>query len=184
MLDTTHGYEATLRAESVARRKRLNVGRVPKPIIENPARPEQSFGKPALEMQLAGAGTCGATIEWVSAQDAIPDAPRDIIRFRRDPVVTISRAAAKHYGLDYWNMISARKHGILPQARQVAMYLSIKHTRRSWADIGHRMGGRDRTTILHGYKRVARLINTDPQLAADVAAVRALAVAADPGLGQ
>lgn len=119
------------------------------------------------------------TINEVADDLHIPIAIRT---FKRDPIVTICRATAKHFGIGTEDLMSERRHGRLPRMRQIAMYLAADITKRSWGDIASRVGGRDRTTIMHGVKRVKELIDTDAQLAADIAAIRALAVAADPGL--
>lgn len=182
MLDTTHGYEATLRAESVARRKRLNVGRVPAPIQENPARSVGILTQPQGYAGASGAETCGAPIEWISAQDVILPAPPAPLR-KYPRVEDIQRAASKHYGVPRIDIIASRRTANVVRPRQVAMYLSKTETPRSLPDIGRRFGNRDHTTVLHAVRKIGLLIQTDSQLAADVEAVKALAIAADPGLG-
>src|SRR5208282_2515025 len=55
----------------------------------------------------------------------------------------------------------------------IAMYLAKELTPRSLPDIGRRIGGRDHTTVLHGVRKIAALIKRDPNLAAEVATIRA-----------
>ena len=53
------------------------------------------------------------------------------------------------------------------------MYLAKELTPRSLPDIGRRIGGKDHTTVLHGVRKIAALIKLDPNLAAEVATIRA-----------
>lgn len=181
MLDTTHGYEAKLRAESVARRKRLNVGRVPAPIHENPARSVGILTQPRGSVDASGAETCGAPIEWISAQDYVTPFPTT--RRPTNRVRSIARAACLHFGLDLKDIMSDQRVWTICRPRMIAMYLARELTARSLPDIGRQFGGRDHTTCLNAIRRIGDLIKSDPQLAADVEAVKALAIAADPGLG-
>ena len=40
-------------------------------------------------------------------------------------------------------------------------------------EIGHVLGGRDHTTVLHGCEKIADAINTDPGLRSEVMQIRA-----------
>ncbi len=55
-------------------------------------------------------------------------------------------------------------------ARHVVMYLARKLSRTTYEDIGSRFG-LDHSTVIHGVKRIEALIQTDPELAAQVKAV-------------
>jgi chromosomal replication initiator protein len=46
-------------------------------------------------------------------------------------------------------------------------------TPKSLPEIGRRFGGRDHTTVLYGIRQVKRRIETDAEVAADVAILRA-----------
>lgn len=102
--------------------------------------------------------------------------------FPTDKAVTIIRVGAKYFGILEIELCSVRKNQALVDARHVIMYLIKDMTSRSFPEIGRRLGGRDHTTIIYGVARVARLIEAGDPIIADVAAIRALAVAADPGL--
>ena len=62
------------------------------------------------------------------------------------------------------------KKVILP--RQVCMYLSREETIASLPQIGQALGNRDHTTVLHGYDKVAALIEEDPQLRREIMTIR------------
>ena len=57
-------------------------------------------------------------------------------------------------------------------ARQVAMYLLREEMQKSWAEIGRELGGRDHTTILHGYNKIATGINISAELRRQVLEIR------------
>ena len=64
------------------------------------------------------------------------------------------------------------KEIVLP--RQVAMYLLRTETAASLPQIGEVLGGRDHSTILHGYSKIANEINENNQLRRDILAIREL----------
>ncbi len=56
---------------------------------------------------------------------------------------------------------SSRRTREIAQARQVAMFLSKKHTKAPLAVIGSAIGGKNHATVLHSCKQVANLMETD-----------------------
>ncbi len=46
--------------------------------------------------------------------------------------------------------------------RQVAMYLARRITRHSLEEIGGFFGGRDHSTVLHGVKKITKLVEKEP----------------------
>jgi chromosomal replication initiator protein len=44
------------------------------------------------------------------------------------------------------------------------MYLARKHTRLSFPELGREFGGRDHSTIQHGYHKVEQDLASDPDL--------------------
>ena len=57
-------------------------------------------------------------------------------------------------------------------ARQMAMYLLREELQCSWTQIGRELGGRDHSTILHGYQRMATEVNTEPEIRRDLLEIR------------
>lgn len=51
---------------------------------------------------------------------------------------------------------------VLP--RQIAMYIIREHTDISLVEVGQAFGGRDHTTVMHGYDKIQREIETNAQL--------------------
>jgi chromosomal replication initiator protein len=56
--------------------------------------------------------------------------------------------------------------------RQIAMYLVREETSASLEQIGHLLGGRDHTTVMHGWDKIGAAVQEDHQLRNDVLAIR------------
>lgn len=144
----------------------------------NPAPSDTASDGLALR-PIAEPEACGAP-PWPAAitLNEIYDHPPPTLGFRLDPAITILRVAAKHFGVLEADLASVRRDQKSVNARHVIMFLMKEMTFRSLPDIGRRLGGRDHTTVIHGINRIARLIAEGDPLAAEVNAVRALALAA------
>lgn len=124
--------------------------------------------------------------EWVSAQDAIPNdrhsAPAYGALNGADKVAAILKAASRYFRQPIVEILSRRHHANLVRPRHVAMYLCHHLTTLSYPIIGRLMDKRDHSTIMNGVQRITARMKSDRKLAADIEAVMALAVAADPAL--
>ena len=89
------------------------------------------------------------------------------------PIGAIVGACAAFYGVPISSLFAERRTKDIVKPRQIAMYLAKELTPRSLPDIGRRIGGRDHTTVLHGVRKIAALLKRDPNLAAEVATIRA-----------
>ena len=87
------------------------------------------------------------------------------------PISAILGACAVFYGVPISCLFAERRTKGIVKPRQ--MYLAKELTPRSLPDIGRRIGGRDHTTVLHGVRKIDALIKRDPNLAAEVATIRA-----------
>jgi chromosomal replication initiator protein len=96
----------------------------------------------------------------------LPDAPSRLL------VRLVLRMTAEYYGTTADELISDRRTQPLARRRQVAMYVAHKMTGRGLPFIGHHMGDRCHTTILHGVRAVNALLDTGD--AATIAAVGAI----------
>jgi hypothetical protein len=88
-------------------------------------------------------------------------------------IATIQAAVSAYYRIEPAMMVSAQRSRKYAHPRQVAMYLASTLTPKSLPEIGRRFGGRDHTTVLHGIRQVKRREETDAEIAADVAILRA-----------
>ena len=87
-------------------------------------------------------------------------------------ITHIIAASAQHFGVPKKAIMSAKRTMRLVFARQVACYLCRDITKRSFPDIGRRLGGRDHTTVLYSYRKIRDLIATSEIVAEHVRAVR------------
>lgn len=81
----------------------------------------------------------------------------------------ILAAVCRRYGITELDIRSQRRTKGLVMPRHIAMYLCKELTDISYPAIGRRIGGRDHTTVLHGVKKIERLIaEGDNHLAAEI----------------
>ncbi|MGH7273481.1 MAG: helix-turn-helix domain-containing protein, partial [Nitrospiria bacterium] len=59
-------------------------------------------------------------------------------------------------------------------ARHIAMFLLREDADQSLKEIGHILGDRDHSTIIHGYQKVTALLKNDPRLRLHISEIRAL----------
>lgn len=83
-------------------------------------------------------------------------------------VETIQKAVAEFYQIRIADLKSPRRLKSLAYPRQIAMYLCKKHLKVSYPEIGQRFGGKDHTTVIHGCRKIERLLNQDPHLQNDI----------------
>jgi hypothetical protein len=70
----------------------------------------------------------------------------------------IKRAVAREFRIPKIDLESARRTANIVVPRHVAMGLARRLTRKSLPEIGRQFGGRDHTTVLHGARKSAGLI--------------------------
>ncbi|WP_018249403.1 chromosomal replication initiator protein DnaA [Orenia marismortui] len=76
----------------------------------------------------------------------------------------IKKIVSQHYGINMTDMDSKKRTRAIAFPRQVAMYISRELTDLSLPQIGNRFGGRDHSTILHGYDKIKNIILEDKKL--------------------
>lgn len=70
------------------------------------------------------------------------------------PVKLIVAIVARHFNVPQKDLLSHSCYQPHVKARHMAFYAVRKLTRRSYPDIGRRMGGWDHTTVLHAFHRI------------------------------
>lgn len=83
-------------------------------------------------------------------------------------VEIIEEEVCRYYHLDKNTLHSRSKKQEVARARQVAMFLSKKHTDKSYAYIGEVMGNRNHATVIHACKLVEQSLDLDKALNNDV----------------
>lgn len=89
-------------------------------------------------------------------------------------VTQVVEAVAQHYRLSLDKLSSRSRSRVVSYPRQVAMYLARTETDSSFPQIGAHLGNRDHTTILHGYEKIAGLIETDEKVRREVLQIKAV----------
>ena len=100
--------------------------------------------------------------------DLAKDQLRDLIPAPtgRPPTgVEILAIAAASYGFSVADLQGPSRRGPVVLARHTAMYLCRSLTDLSLPKIGKLFGGRDHSTVSHAVDKIAKLINSDPQVA-------------------
>ncbi|PZC49312.1 MAG: chromosomal replication initiator protein [Chloroflexi bacterium] len=105
----------------------------------------------------------------VDALNAITSTPRTAVPM---PSVILD-AVAQVTNIPVDALTSKRREKQVAYARHLAMYLLRDVAHQSYAQIGRILGGRDHTTVLHGFRRIDRLLETDPDVRRDLTEIRA-----------
>ena len=87
-------------------------------------------------------------------------------------VEQIQQRVAAAFGISPAELVSTTRAATPLRARQIAMLLTRELTDLSLPQIGRLYGGRDHSTVLNSLRRAEATLDTDPQLAARVAALR------------
>jgi chromosomal replication initiator protein len=84
----------------------------------------------------------------------------------------IVEAVAKAYDLPMERILGRDRSREVALPRQIAMYLLRKETDISLPQIGEVLGGRDHTTVMYGYDKIADLLERDERLRRQVTQIR------------
>jgi len=77
----------------------------------------------------------------------------------------IIEAVARFHNLRSADITGNKRTRTLTNPRHIAMYLARTHTTLSFPELGREFGGRDHSTIQHGYRKVKKQLDDDPDLA-------------------
>lgn len=84
------------------------------------------------------------------------------------PLHSILDAICKYYGVEAKDLSGKKRDKEISLPRQIAMYLLREETEASLNDIGRLLGGRDHSTVLHGWNKISGDITADLALRRDV----------------
>ena len=95
--------------------------------------------------------------------DLAREALKDLltVQNRQISIENIQKTVADYYKIKVAEMYSKKRSRIVARPRQMAMALAKELTPLSLPDIGEAFGGRDHTTVLHGYRKIAELRSSD-----------------------
>jgi len=75
----------------------------------------------------------------------------------------------RYYNVELERLKSKQRDRDIAWPRQVAMYVLREETHTSLFQIGHALGGRDHTTILHGYEKVHAEVTSNERVRREIA---------------
>ncbi len=77
----------------------------------------------------------------------------------------IIEAVARYHSLRSADIVGKKRTRTLTVPRHIAMFLARKHTKLSFPELGREFGGRDHSTIQHGFRKVQDELNDNADLA-------------------
>ncbi len=113
----------------------------------------------ALKRVLAYSRFTGHQLSLELAREALKDLLA--VQNRQISIENIQKTVADYYKIKVAEMYSKKRSRIIVRPRQMAMALAKELTPLSLPDIGEAFGGRDHTTVLHGYRKIAELCISD-----------------------
>ena len=84
----------------------------------------------------------------------------------------VIEVVCRYFALDREALLSKSREKRVAYPRQLAMYLMRELAHRSLVEIGQALGGRDHSTVHHGWRKMERSLAIDPETKRDVASLR------------
>lgn len=125
----------------------------------------------ALNKVVAYSQISGGPVDQALVNLALADLLR---RAERVGVEQVLDTVCRYYSVSAEALTSSSRKSTISQPRQVAMFLARTETDASLPQIGAQLGNRDHSTVLHGYEKIAGLVETDAQLRRDILEIKAM----------
>jgi len=77
---------------------------------------------------------------------------------------TMTNLAARYFGVKVPELLGPTRRRTVVTARNLVIYMARQLGQISLEQLGKHFGGRDHTTVLHGYRVIEERLQTDPQL--------------------
>lgn len=97
------------------------------------------------------------------AMEALKDYTNNLI-YSPNTVSKIQKAVADYFKIDVDDLKGKKRHKLIVNARQIAIYLCRILTDVTYPRIGLEFGGRDHSTVIHSYEKINKELQTNPQL--------------------
>lgn len=100
----------------------------------------------------------------------------DILAAKPEPpsVPVILEIVASYYDLAVKDLLGRSRSRRISLPRQVTMYILREEAGLSFPQIGDELGGRDHSTVMHAYQKIAELMAQDDSLRREIVAIRNL----------
>ncbi len=86
----------------------------------------------------------------------------------------IMDVVCRYFEIDRTGLLSPSREKRVAYPRQIAMYLMRELAHRSLVEIGATLGGRDHSTVHHGWRKMERSLAVDPETRQDISSLREL----------
>ena len=147
---------------------------VPASVIEYIARPDCSSVRElegALNRVIAYATLHDAPLSVSLAAQALENIYSDSKPASTLTVTEVLEGVCRYYNVELERMRGKQRDREIVWPRQVAMYLMREETDASLLQIGTELGGRDHTTIMHGWEKVQSEVTNNDRVRSEIAAV-------------
>ncbi len=84
----------------------------------------------------------------------------------------IMDTVCRYFDIDRTGLLSQSREKRVAYPRQIAMYLMRELAHRSLVEIGDALGGRDHSTVHHGWRKMERSLAIDPETKRDIGSLR------------
>jgi chromosomal replication initiator protein len=84
----------------------------------------------------------------------------------------IMQTVCRYFEIEMGDLLSKSREKRVAYPRQLAMYLMRELGNRSLVEIGDALGGRDHSTVHHGWRKMERSLAIDPETKRDIASLR------------
>jgi len=101
-------------------------------------------------------------IDLELAQEVLKDFTID--KNRNFTIPNIQKTVAQYHQLKVADLKSKKRSRDISVPRQIAMYICREYTQASLPEIGRQFGGKDHTTVIFSYRKVAGLIKENKEL--------------------
>ncbi|MEY2374144.1 chromosomal replication initiator protein DnaA [Lentilactobacillus buchneri] len=91
---------------------------------------------------------------------------------RQLSIVDIQNKVASYFHISINDLKGKKRMKSIVMPRQIAMYLSREMTSNSLPKIGKEFGGKDHTTVIHAYDKIAEIIKLDADLRKEIADIK------------
>lgn len=119
----------------------------------------------ALRRVVANARFTGQPINLEFTREALRDLLA--VQERLVTVENIQKTVGEYYKVRVSDLLSKKRSRSIARPRQMAMALAKELTSHSLPEIGDAFGGRDHSTVIHGYKKILELKEVDQRIGED-----------------
>ncbi len=98
-----------------------------------------------------------------NAMEALKDYTNNLI-YSPNTIVKIQKVVANYFKISPDDLKSKKRHKLIANARQIAMYLCRILTEETYPRIGLEFGGRDHSTVIHSYEKIYKDLQNNQQL--------------------